>query len=61
MFKFAVVVGITIEWLTGPTVGSAADFAFAVTRTTMAALAAWMVLEALRAIVRVIESLDDRV
>jgi hypothetical protein len=60
MLKFAVALGITIEWLTGPAVGSAVGFAFAALRTAMATLAAWMVLEALRAVVRAIEALDDR-
>jgi hypothetical protein len=60
MFKFALALGICAEWLTGPGVSSAASFGFAATRTLMATLAAWMVLETLRAIVRAVQTLDDR-
>lgn len=60
MFKFALAVGIVLQWLTGPTVESALGFAFALTRTAMLTLAAWMALEAARALLRVIDTLDDR-
>jgi hypothetical protein len=61
MLKFALAIGICFEWLTGPAVGSVAEFGQAATRTVMATLAAWMVLEALRAVLRVIDTLDERV
>jgi hypothetical protein len=59
MLKFAFAVGIIVEWLTGPVVASPAAFGVAAARTLMATLAAWMVLEAVRAIVRAVQTLDD--
>lgn len=60
MLKFAFAIGICFEWLTGPAVTSAAAFGLAATRTWMATLLAWMILEALAAVVRVVATLDDR-
>ena len=60
MFKFALALGIVAEWLIGPVVASAPAFGMATARTLMATLAAWMLLEACRAVVRAVETLDDR-
>jgi hypothetical protein len=60
MFKFAFALGIVAEWVTGPVIASAPAFAMAAARTLMAALVAWMALEALRALVRAVQTLDDR-
>lgn len=60
MFKFALALGIIAEWITGPVVASAPSFGMAVTRTFMATLVAWMALEAARAVVRAVQTLDDR-
>lgn len=59
MFKFAFAIGIIVEWLTGPVVGSPAAFGMAAARAFMLTLAAWMVLETMRAIVRAVQTLDD--
>jgi len=59
MFKFALALGIVAEWITGPVVASAPGFGLAVTRGLMATLVAWMALEALRALVRAVQTLDD--
>lgn len=60
MFKFALAAGIVAEWLYGPAVESMMGFGFASLRALMATLAAWMVLEALRALVDAVMMLDDR-
>ncbi len=60
MFKFALALGIVAEWMTGPVVASAPAFGMAAARALMATLVAWMVLEALRALVRAVDTLDDR-
>jgi hypothetical protein len=60
MFKFALALGIIAEWITGPVVASAPSFGLAVARTFMATLVAWMALEAARAVVRAVQTLDDR-
>ena len=60
MLKFAFALGICFEWLTGPVVDSAVGLAFAVMRALMATLLAWMILETLRAVLRVVQTLDDR-
>jgi len=60
MFKFAVALGIVAEWVTGPVIASAPAFGMAAARALMATLLAWMVLEALRAVVRAVQTLDDR-
>ncbi len=58
MLKFALIFGIAAEWLTGPAAASMADFGRASLRATMAMLLAWIVLEALRALVSAVQSLD---
>ncbi|HTT11677.1 MAG TPA: hypothetical protein VMG60_12355 [Burkholderiaceae bacterium] len=60
MLKFAFAVGVVAEWITGPEVTSGPAFAMAVTRALMATLAAWMALEVLRAVVRAVQTLDDK-
>lgn len=60
MFKFAFALGIIAEWVTGPVVTSAPAFGLAATRALMATLLAWMALEMVRAVVRAVETLDDR-
>ena len=60
MLKFAFALGIAAEWMTGPVVASGPSFGMAAARTLMATLLAWMVLEALRAVVRAVQTLDDR-
>jgi len=60
MFKFAFALGIVAEWMTGPVIASAPSFGAAAARALMATLVAWMVLEGLRALVRAVETLDDR-
>ena len=60
MFKFAFALGIAVEWITGPVVVSAPAFGIAATRTLMATLLAWMVLEGVRTVVRAVQTLDDR-
>jgi hypothetical protein len=60
MFKFAFALGIIAEWAMGPAVASAPALGMAAARTLMATLLAWMVLESLRAVVRAVETLDDR-
>lgn len=60
MFKFAFALGIAIEWVTGPAVTSALGLSMAAARALMATLAAWMVLEAMRALVRAVQTLDDQ-
>ena len=60
MFKFAFALGIVAEWMTGPVIASGPAFGMAASRALMATLVAWMVLEALRALVRAVDTLDDR-
>jgi hypothetical protein len=60
MFKFAFALGIVVEWVSGPVVASAPAFGMAAARMLMATLAAWTVLEACRAVVRAVQTLDDR-
>ena len=60
MFKFAFALGIIVEWVTGPMVASPAAFGLAAARALMATLVAWMALEAMRAVVRAVQTLDDR-
>lgn len=59
MFKFAFALGIIVEWVLGPVVASPAAFGMATARTLMATLVAWMALEAIRAVVRAVQTLDD--
>jgi hypothetical protein len=60
MFKFAFALGVVAEWITGPAVASGPALGMAVTRALVATLAAWMALEALRAVVRAVQTLDDK-
>ncbi|HEX7155617.1 MAG TPA: hypothetical protein VF229_00285 [Burkholderiaceae bacterium] len=60
MLKFALAAAIAFEWLSGPPVGSPLELAFAGLRLFMATLLCWMVLEALRALLKAIDSLDNR-
>ena len=60
MFKFAFALGIVVEWVIGPAVTSPAAFGMAASHALMATLVAWMVLEAIRALVRAVQTLDDR-
>lgn len=59
MFKFAFALGIIAEWLLGPVVASPAAFGMAAARMFMATLVAWMALEAMRAVFRAVDTLDD--
>jgi hypothetical protein len=60
MFKFAFALGIVAEWVTGPVIASAPAFGMAASRTLIATLLAWMALEAVRTVVRAVQTLDDR-
>jgi len=60
MFKFAFALGIVAEWVTGPVVASAPALATAAIRALMATLLAWMALEAVRAVLRAVQTLDDQ-
>jgi hypothetical protein len=60
MLKFALALGIVAEWITGPVIASAPAFGLAATRAFMATLVAWMALEAARAVLRAVQTLDDR-
>lgn len=60
MFKFAFAAGIVLEWLFGPAVESIAGVGFAALRALTAGLLAWIVLEAVRLLVRAVMLLDDR-
>jgi hypothetical protein len=59
MFKFAFALGIVAEWVTGPVIASAPAFGIAASRTFIATLLAWMALEAVRTVVRAVQTLDD--
>jgi hypothetical protein len=60
MFKFAFALGIVAEWIAGPVIASAPAFGMAASRAFIATLLAWIALEALRAVVRAVQTLDDR-
>ena len=60
MFKYAFLAGVPAEWLLGPAVASAPGLGFACLRALMYTLLAWMVLESLRAVVRYVQTFDDR-
>jgi hypothetical protein len=60
MFKFAICAGISFEWACGPTVNSLHSFGSTSIRALLAALLAWMVLEALHAVWRSVMTLDSR-
>lgn len=59
MFKFALAIGIAVQWLLGAPVHGVFDFGTAVLRCLMFTLVAWMVLEAVRLLVRAVDTLDD--
>jgi hypothetical protein len=60
MFKFGICAGISFEWVYGPPVNSLHSLGTACLRALMAALLAWIALEAVQAIWRVVMTLDDR-
>ena len=60
VFKFAIAAGISVEWLFGPTVESWLGFGFASLRALMATVAAWMIFEAVRALVGAVMALEDK-
>jgi hypothetical protein len=60
MFKFAICAGICFEWMVGPSVSSLRSLGSASIRALMAALLAWIALEALQAVWRTVMMLDDR-
>jgi hypothetical protein len=60
MLKYAFALAIVAEWVTGPTIASVASLATVSIRAVMATLLAWMVLEGLRAVLRAVQTLDDR-
>jgi hypothetical protein len=60
MLKFAICAGICFEWVYGPPVDSLRSLGSASIRCLMAALLAWMALEALQAVWRTVMTLDDR-
>jgi hypothetical protein len=60
MLKFGICAGICFEWAYGPAVNSLRSLESASLRAMIAALLAWMVLEALQAVWRTVMTLDDR-
>jgi len=60
MVKFAVCAGICFEWVYGPPVYSFQSLGSASVRALLAALLAWIALEAGNAIWRTVMLLDDR-
>jgi hypothetical protein len=60
MLKFAIGAGIAFEWLSGSPVLSLQSLGSASIRALMAAMVAWMVLEAGRALWRTVMMLDDQ-
>ena len=60
MFKFGICAGICFEWVYGPPVNSLHSLGSASIRALMAALLAWIVLEALQAFWRAVMMLDDQ-
>lgn len=60
VFKFAIAAGISVEWLLGPTVESWLGLGFASLRALIATAAAWMILEAGRALVGAVMALEDK-
>jgi len=59
MFKFAIALGITFEWLFGPSIVNLASLGYAGLRTLCAVLLAWMILETARTLFLAAMSLDD--
>jgi hypothetical protein len=60
MIKFGVCAGICFEWVSGAPVNSLHSLGSASIRALMAALLAWMALEAAQAVWRVVMMLDSR-
>jgi hypothetical protein len=60
MLKFALIAGICIEWLCGPPVQNVFALGPALLRGFMLTLAAWMALEAARALWRAVRALPAR-
>jgi hypothetical protein len=60
MFKFGICAGICFEWVYGPPVNTLQALGPASVRALMAALLAWIALEAAQAAWRVVMLLDDR-
>ncbi len=60
MLKFGICAGICLEWVCGPSVNSLHSLGSASVRALMAALLAWVALEAAQALWRAVMSLDDR-
>jgi hypothetical protein len=60
MLKFAICAGISFEWLNGQPVLSLQSLGSASIRALMAAMLAWIALEAAHAVWRTVMTLDDR-
>jgi len=60
MLKFGICAGICFEWVYGPAITSLQSLGSASVRALLAALLAWMVLEALQAVWKSIMMLDNR-
>jgi uncharacterized membrane protein (DUF441 family) len=60
MFKFALALGISYEWLAGPGVTTLRSMEFAAVRTLCATLVAWMILETIRVLIAGAMSFPDR-
>ena len=60
MLKFAIGAGISFECVYGAPVVSLQSLAFASVRALIAAMLAWMALEAAQAVWRTVMMLDDR-
>ena len=60
MFKFALAIGISAEWLTGPAAFSLPALGSAMLRALLLTLAAWAALEAVRALWRAVLTLEHR-
>ena len=60
MLKFAIGAGIAFEWMCGAPVLSLRSLGSASIRAVMAAMLAWIALEAAQAVWRAVMMLDDR-
>lgn len=58
MTKFALAIGIAIEWLFGSAVPSLPAFGHAALRALLMTMAAWMVLEFVRMLYRAVDTLE---
>jgi hypothetical protein len=58
MTKFALAIGIALEWLFGSAVHSLPAFGHATLRTMLTTMAAWMLLEFVRLLYRAVDTLD---